>query len=113
MGEGGCGARGPAHGLCSEGLKFRGQNRPCRGRHYIAGGEHRMHHGAAEAGGETGAFQCFGDCSHHRAIVTGKPDSLLDVSESASLLEAAVWGLWGDSSFASVFLFFAGRGHWL
>ena len=43
----------------------------------------------------------------------GKPDSLLDVSESASLLEAAVWGLWGDSSFASVFLFFAGRGHWL
>lgn len=54
-GRGGC-VEGPAHGLCSEGLKFRGQNRPCRGRHYIAGGEHRMHHGAAEAGGEMGSL---------------------------------------------------------
>ena len=114
-GCGGC-VEGPAHGLCSKGLTFRGQNRPCRGPATLhRGWRASPADGAAEAGGETGAFQCFCYCDHHRAILTGKQDSLLDVSESASLLPAAVQGLWGDgnvgcSSFVSVFFFSQGGG---
>ena len=64
-----------------------------------------MHDGAAEAGGETGAFQCFCYCSHHRAILTGKQDSLLDVSRSESLPPAAVQGLWETAMLAALPLF--------